>query len=124
MNYAKQNNFNDRLSASADAKKALLAKLKPKPTVTAPEPINRDAEREAKREEIRLARLAEKEKQREARAEREEAARQAAVIAEQAALEAKRAVRKERKANEKMDAQARRAERLAAYQGRGFSGGF
>src|ERR1700761_1113379 len=107
MNYSKQTNFSDRLSAAAEAKKALIAKMKVKPTVTAPEPINREAEREAKREELRLARLAEKEKQRQARAEREEVARQAAAAAEQAALEAKRAERKERKSNEKMDAQAR-----------------
>ena len=120
MNYSKQTNFTDRLSTAAEAKKALIAKMKVKPTVTAPEPINRDAEREAKREELRLARLAEKEKQREARAIREEAARLAVHAAEQAALEAKRAERKERKSNEKMDAQARRAERLSAY-GRGIS---
>ena len=80
------------------------------------QPIDRTAEREAKREELRLARLAEKEKQREARALREAAAREAQLAAEQAVLEAKRLERKERKANEKMDAQSRRAERLAAYQ--------
>jgi hypothetical protein len=123
MNYSKQTKFSDRLSTAADAKAALIAKLKPKPTVTAAEPIDREAEREAKREEIRLARVVEKEKQREARAEREEAARLAAVATEQAVLEAKRAERKERKSNEKMDAQSRRAQRLAAYQGRGFSEG-
>ena len=116
MNYSKQTKFTDRLSTAAEAKRALIAKLKPKPTVIAAEPINRDAEREAKREEIRLARVAEKEKQREARAQREELARQAAFAAEQAVLEAKRAERKERKTNEKMDAQERRAARLSAYQ--------
>ena len=91
MNYSKQTRFADRLSTAAEAKAALIAKLKPKPTVTAAEPINREAEREAKREEIRLARVAEKEKQRAARAEREEAARLAAIATEQAQLEAKRA---------------------------------
>jgi len=115
MSYSKQINFADRLSAQAEAKRALLAKLKPKPTVIASEPINRDAEREAKRESLRLERLAEKEKQREARALREAANREAQLAAEQAVLEAKRMQRKDRKANEKMDAQARRAERLAAY---------
>ncbi len=124
MNYSKQTNFADRLSAQAEAKKALLAKFKPKPMVTAPEPINRDAEREAKREAIRLERLAEKEKQREARAAREAAEREAAFAAEQAALEAKRMERKERKANEKMDAQSRRAARLAAYQSPGITGSY
>ena len=116
MSYSKQTTFEERLSAQAEAKRALLAKFKPKPTVIAAEPINRDAEREAKREAIRLERVAEKEKQREARALREAAAREAQVAAEQAVLEAKRLERKERKANEKMDAQSRRAERLAAYQ--------
>jgi len=116
MSYSKQINFAERLSAQAEAKRALLAKFKPKPTITAPEPINRDAEREAKREELRLARLAEKEKQREARLLREAAARETQLAAEQAAMEAKRAERKERKANEKVDAQTRRAARLSAYQ--------
>ena len=116
MSYSKQITFEERLSAQAEAKRALLAKLKPKPTIIAAEPIDRTAEREAKREELRLERLAEKEKQREARALREAAAREAQLAAEQAVLEAKRLERKERKANEKMDAQSRRAERLAAYQ--------
>jgi hypothetical protein len=124
MNYSKQTSFTERLSAQAEAKRALIAKMKPKPMVTAAEPIDREAEREAERAMVREMRQAEKEKSREERELREEAARLAAVAAEQAALEAKRAERKERKSNEKLDAQSRRAERLAAYQGRAFTQGF
>ena len=53
--------FSERLKAQAEAKKALLAKFKPKPTVTASTPIDRTAEKEAAREALRQNRAAEKE---------------------------------------------------------------
>ena len=115
MNHAKKVDFNERISAAAEAKKALLAKFQPKPTVTAPEPIDRAARLEAEREAVRQARAAEKEAALAARAAAAEAARKAAFEAEQAALEAKRAERKDRKSMMKMNSQQRRAERLAAY---------
>jgi hypothetical protein len=115
MNHAKKIDFNERLSTAAEAKKALLEKFKPKPMITAAEPIDRTARLEAQREAIRQQRAAEKEAALVARAAAEEAARRAAFEAEQAALEAKRAERKDRKSLQKMDAQQRRAERLAAY---------
>jgi hypothetical protein len=115
MNHAKKIDFNERLSTAADAKKALLEKFKPKPMITAAEPIDRVARLEAQREAIRQQRVAEKEAAVAARLVAEEDARKAAFLAEQAALEAKRAERKDRKSLQKMDAQQRRAERLAAY---------
>jgi len=115
MNHAKKIDYNERLTAAAEARKALLEKFKPKPMVTAPEPIDREARLEAQRAAIREQRAAEKEAARIARLAAEEEARQAALAAELAALEAKRAERKDRKSLMKMDAQQRRAARLAAY---------
>jgi hypothetical protein len=115
MNHAKKIDYNERLTAAADAKKALLEKFKPKPMVTAPEPIDRAARLEAEREAIRAKRATEKEAARIAREAAQEAARQDAIAAELAALEAKRAERKDRKAMMKMNAQQRRAARLEAY---------
>jgi hypothetical protein len=115
MNHAKKIDYNERLSTAAEAKKALLEKFKPKPMITAAEPIDRAARMEAQRDAIRIQRTAEKEAAREAKAIAAEAARQAAIASDLAALEAKRAERKDRKTLMKMDAQQRRAARLAAY---------
>jgi hypothetical protein len=95
--------FADRLSAAADAKKAVLAKLRPKPTVTAPVFESR--------EEIRARELA---AVRHARAEAREAAKLVALAAEEAALEAKRGDRKERKALTKAEQKAKRDAKYAA----------
>ena len=95
--------FADRLAAQAAAKKALVEKLKPKPTVTAPVLESRA--------EIKARELA---AVRQARADAKEAARLAAEAAEMAALEAKRGERKERKALTKAEQKARRDARYAA----------
>lgn len=116
MNYAKKVDFSARLNAQADAKKALLERFKPKPAVADPNFVSRDERKAAEREAIRAARQVEKEVQAAAKAAAAEAARQAQFAAEEAALAAKRAERKDRKALEKMDAQARRAARMATYQ--------
>ena len=107
--------FNDRLTAAADAKKAMLARFKPKPTVVAETIVDRETLREQEREAVRRARVEDKERQRVERAAAEEAARMALLQDEQAQLEAKRNERKERKQLQKMDAQSRRAARLAMY---------
>jgi hypothetical protein len=99
--------YSDRLSAAAEAKKALVAKLKPKPTVTDPD--------FDKRGELRAAEL---EAVRKARAEAREAARLKVIEAQQAALEAKRADRKERKALTKAEQKARRDAKYAARKAR------
>ena len=95
--------FAERLEAATEAKKALVAKLKPKPTVTAPVFESR--------EEIKARELA---GVRQARAEAKEAARLAAIAAEQAALDAKRGERKERKALTKAEQKAKRDAKYAA----------
>ena len=58
--------FNDRLKASAEAKKAMLAKFQPKPTVQDPDFDKREVEREAERERIRAERAAERQAKRDA----------------------------------------------------------
>lgn len=108
--------FADRQKAAADAKKALLERFKPKPTVTSSEPIvDRAAEKAAKVAAMKAKREEEKAAKAEARAAAEANARAAAEAAEQAALEARRAAIKERKAAEKNASHERRAAKLAAY---------
>ena len=107
--------FNDRLTAAAEAKKAMLARFKPKPTVVAETVVDRAAQREHELEAVRKARVEDKERARAERAASEEAQRAALLADEQAMLEAKRTERKERKQLQKMDAQSRRAQRLSMY---------
>jgi hypothetical protein len=106
--HLKESKFSDRAATSAAAKQALLAKFKPKPAVTAPEPINHEAERQAKIEAIRAQRAEEKaakqQQREEAAAAAEQARLDAIAAAEQAKLDAahqsdaqKRAERKARK---------------------------
>ena len=115
MKQAANPGFNDRLTAAAEAKKAMLARFKPKPTIVAENLVDRATRREQELEAVRVVRAEEKERQRVERAASEEAQRAAALAAEQAVLEAKRTQRKERKQLEKMDAQSRRAARLSMY---------
>jgi len=95
--------FADRLSAQAEARKALVAKLKPKPTIQAVDLESREVIRERELAAVRQA-----------RADAKEAARQAAAAAELAALEAKRGDRKERKALTKAEQKAKRDAKYAA----------
>ncbi len=97
----------DRLRAAADAKKAMLAKFKPKPMVTDPDFEQRGEKRAAELEAVRAA-----------RAEVKEAARLAAAEAEAAAMDAKRSERKERKALTKAEQKAKRDARYAARKAR------
>ncbi|MBQ1540872.1 hypothetical protein C5708_03240 [Caulobacter sp. CCUG 60055] len=115
MKHLKTTGFAERREASAEAKKALLAKFKPKPAVTANDFVDRATERERELDAVRAARQAEREAARAARAAAVAAEQEAQAALEQAALEVKRSERKERKALEKSEAQARRASRLAAY---------
>lgn len=104
----KNTTFTDRQAASVAAKQALLAKFKPKPTVTAAEPIDHDKERRERTEALRLQRQEDKETRQRAREEAAAAAEAARIAAaeaaEQAVLDAqlstdaiKRAERKDRK---------------------------
>src|ERR1700712_3064484 len=101
--------FNERLASQAEARKALLEKFKPKPTVQA-EVLETRADRKARElEEVRAKRVADKESAR-LQAEQEaaaaakkaaddaETARLALLNNEEAQLDLKRAERKDRKA--------------------------
>ena len=105
----------DRMKAAADAKKAMLEKFKPKPTVTDPEFANREAVRLAELERVRAERA---EAKAEAKRRQEEvAAKRRAEEAElaQTELEIKRLERKERKQTQK-EIQRAKKDRLAAYK--------
>ena len=115
MQQPKNSTFGDRATASAEAKKAMLAKFQAKPTVTAPEQVDRNARRAAELEAVRQQRAAEREAARVAREAAEAEAKRVAVEQELAALDARRGARKERKTMERSEAQARRAARLAAF---------
>ena len=93
----------ERLAAAAEAKKALVAKLRPKPMVAAEVFEPRELIRERELEVVRAA-----------RAEAKEQARLAAEAAALADLEAKRGDRKERKALTKAEQKAKRDAKYAA----------
>jgi Family of unknown function (DUF6481) len=118
----KGSGLTDRLSAAADAKAALLAKLKPKPTVTDPlfeeRAALREAERKAELDGVRSARTDEKEATRQAAADALAADAATVQAAEDAALAEKRGARKERKQLTKAEAQAKRDARYAARKAR------
>jgi len=76
MKPPKFGSFADRQAASAEAKKALVAKFKPKPTVIDPEIEVKRLERQLELEELRAKRSAERQTKREENA-RKEAERQA-----------------------------------------------
>lgn len=98
--------FSDRQAASLAAKKALLEKFKPKPMVVAETPIDHEAERRRRLEEVRAQRQAEKEARQRAREE-------AAAAAEQARLEAEAAAERAREEAEHLSDAQKRAERKA-----------
>jgi hypothetical protein len=107
MKEVKQSAFADRLQLQADAKKAMLAKFKPKPTVVADNFVDRETRKAEEREAIRVA-----------RAEAKQAAAQAKLEAEQATLDEKRRAIKERKALTAAEQKARRDARYAARKAR------
>ena len=117
MQEPKRANFTDRLTAQAEAKKAMLAKFKPKPMVADPDFQSRENRRQAELAAVRAAREAERQAAREAQIAAQQAAHQTAAEIEQMELEAKRAERKERKAQLKQDAKAKR-EAMAAERRR------
>jgi hypothetical protein len=118
MKDLKGSGLTDRLAAAAEAKAALLAKMKPKAAVTDPLFAERAAMREAELKEVRAARADEKEAARQLAADAEAAAQAVLVAAEEAALADKRGARKERKQLTKAEAQAKRDARYAARKAR------
>ena len=118
MKDLKGSGLTDRLAAAAEAKAALLAKLKPKPAVTDPLFEQRAAMKAAELKDVRAARSEEKAAARQAAAHGHAAAQQAAADADEAALADKRGQRKERKQLSKAEAKTKRDARYAARQAR------
>jgi hypothetical protein len=118
MNETQRTGFAERLKTAAEAKKALLANFRPKPTVTDPQISERAAMRTAELERIRQERADAKVARKQAAADAVEAARQAEESVAAAALDAKRGERKERKALSKAEAKAKRDARYAARKAR------
>jgi hypothetical protein len=118
MNELQRTGFAERLSAAADAKRAMLAKFKPRPTVAASLPIDRAALRKAELDRVRSERAALKTAKQQAIAQAAEAARLDEEELAAAALEAKRGERKERKALTKAEQKAKRDARYAARKAR------
>ena len=110
--------FEDRIAAAAEAKKALVAKLKPKPAVAATEFVDRATRKAAELQAVRDARAAAKLAATEAKAATEAETEAARLAAEQAELDAKRSQRKERKALTTAEAKAKRDAKYAARQAR------
>ena len=104
MKPPKLGSFAERQANSAEAKKALVAKFKPKPTVTDPEFEERRLQRQLELEELRATRI------RERQVKREEAAKK---DAERQALEAEiaEAMELELRAKQKASRDARYAAR-------------
>lgn len=117
MNAALNTGFADRLKTAAEAKKALLAKLQPRPTVTDPNFTPRSARQAAELDRVREERAVAS-RARQAALEAQEAARKAQLDLEAADLDAKRGQRKERKALTKAEAKAKRDARYAARKAR------
>ena len=100
--------FSERLAAQAEARKALLEKFNPKPTVTAEVFETREQRKARELEEVRAKRAAEKDAVRLAKEKAEADRRLAAENDEELMLQLKRDDRKARKAAAKAEARAKR----------------
>ena len=118
MRDLKQTGFSDRISTQQEAKKALLAKFKPKPTVIDPEFDRLAEKRAAEKEALRQQHEAAKAEERRIKQEREEARLAALRDSEEAREAEKRAARKERKQLTKEEQKAARDARYAARKAR------
>ena len=113
MKDLKNNSFSDRAKTSAEAKAALLAKMKAKPAVQATDFVSRDERKRQELDAVRAARAAAKEEARQAQ-ETKAAVAAAVVAADQESEDARRrAERKERKAAAKAEARAKREAKAA-----------
>jgi hypothetical protein len=118
MNEMQRAGFSERLKTAAEARKALLANFRPKPTITATQPPDRAARRAAELEQVRRERLDAKAARTAAKAETAEAERLAAEAAAASEADARRGERKERKALTKAEQKAKRDARYAARKAR------
>src|SRR5471032_1965945 len=104
MRESKIGGFSERLTSQAEARRALLEKFKPKPTVQA-EVLETRAQRKAREvDDVRAKRAADKEAARVKAEADAEAARLALANNEEAQLDLKRQDRKDRKAQAKAEA--------------------
>ena len=110
--------FADRLKTAAEAKKALLAKHKHRPTVIDPLFAERESLRKAEVERVRQERIAAREAAKLAAIQAQEAELAAQQAQREAELEAIRGERKERKALTKAEQKAKRDARYAARKAR------
>ena len=110
--------FTDRLTAQQEAKKALLAKFKPKPAAPDPEFDKLAEKRAAEKEEARRRLEAEKAEIRRQKAQKEAERLEAERLAQEAIDAEKRAARKERKQLTKEEQKAARDARYAARKAR------
>ena len=118
MNEILRTGFQDRLKTAADAKKALLAAFKPKPSAPAVDLRSRADVRAAELLRVRQDRAEAKATRRQAAADAVEAARLSDEALAAAALDAKRGERKERKELTKAEQKAKRDARYAARKAR------
>lgn len=118
MRDLKQTGFTDRLSAQQEAKKALLARFKPKAAAPDPEFDKLAAKRAAEKEALRQQHELAKAEVRRQKAEQEAIRAEAARLAEEAAEAERRGARKERKALTKAEQKAARDARYAARKAR------
>jgi len=118
MRDLKQTGFTDRLTTQQEAKKALLAKFKPKAAAPDPEFEKLAAKRAAEKEALRQQHELAKAEQRREKAEKEAASLDARRAVEEAAEAEKRAARKERKQLTKEEQKAARDARYAARKNR------
>ena len=100
--------FSERLAAQAEARKALLEKFKPKPTVVAEVFETREQKKARELEEVRAKRAADKEAVRLAKQKAEEEARLLIENDEELMLQLKREDRKARKSAAKAEARNKR----------------
>lgn len=118
MRDLKQTGFTDRLSAQQEAKKALLARFKPKAAAPDPEFDKLAAKRAAEKEALRQQHELAKAEVRRQKAEQEALRAEASRLAEEEAEAERRGARKERKALTKAEQKAARDARYAARKAR------
>ena len=118
MRDLKGSGLTDRLAAAAEAKAALLAKLKPKPTITDPLFDQRGELRAAELKATRDARAADRAAGVQAKADAHAQVQAGLAAAEDAALAEKRGARKERKQLSKEEAKSKRDAKYAARKAR------
>ena len=113
----KEAGFNERMSAAAEAKKAMLEKFRAKPGADDPAFLEKQAARQAIRE-AREARAAERKAAKLAAEAEAKAAREAAAKAEEERLAAEQAEREAEAARLKAEQKAARDARYAARKAR------